>query len=202
MQVNPESRALDGISTLLTFIALNVIYLVTCIPILTIGVATSALYEVTMRFADDERGNLIRDYFSALRVNFLPATAVYLVLGVPVAVLGFGAAFWSAYDSPVSLAATILAAIAAVYLFISLQWGLAQVAGYTNSIGQTLKNSLLLTGAEMLRSLGILLIPVTMVGLTVIMPVFVWVLATIGFSVGSYLTAFLFRGAFARHSPS
>lgn len=201
MQVNPESRALDGITTFLMFVALNLLYLATCLPVITIGVATSALYEVTLRYSEEESGNLLRDYFTALRRNFLPATAVYLTFGVPVALLGFGAAFWAAYDSPVSWAAAVVAGLAAAYLALSLIWGLALVARYTNAFSQTLRNALLLPGAELLRSLGIAVIPVTMVGLTAVIPGFVWIMLTIGFSVGAYLMAFLFRDAFRRHTP-
>ena len=45
MQVDPLGRNVQGITALLSFIALNVIYLVTCLPIITIGVATSSLFE-------------------------------------------------------------------------------------------------------------------------------------------------------------
>ena len=50
-----------------------------------------------------------------------------------------------------------------------------------------------------MRTLGILLIPVTAVALTILFPPFAILLLTVGFSVGAYATAFLFRSVFARH---
>ena len=70
---------------------------------------------------------------------------------------------------------------------------------YQNGVRQTLKNALLLPAAEPVRTLGILIIPVTLVSLSILFPPFAFVLLTIGFSVGAYATAFLFRSVFARH---
>ncbi|AQX16021.1 hypothetical protein BCR15_05715 [Tessaracoccus lapidicaptus] len=200
MQIDPGSRNVQGITTLLAFMALNAIYLVSCVPIVTIGVATSALYEVTMRYADEERGNLIADYFRALRANLGPATAVYLVLAVPAALLAFASAFWFSFDSPVSGGAGFLAAIGAGYFFAATLWGLAQVAAYRNALGQTLKNSLLLPVAQSIRTLGLLAVVAGCVALTVVVPGFVYIMLTLGCSLAAYGMAFIFRGAFARHS--
>jgi uncharacterized membrane protein YesL len=200
MKVDPENRTVQGVSTFLTFVALNVIYLVTCLPVVTIGVATSALYEVTFRYADDERGNLIGDYVVALRRNLVQATAVFVVFALSIAALLFGAAFWYLYPSAVSTLAVVLALLGAAYLLAALLYGLALVAGYRNTIRQTVRNALLLPGAEPVRTLGILLVPVTCVCLVAVYPAFLLLIATIGFSVGSYASAFLFRRVFRRYA--
>jgi uncharacterized membrane protein YesL len=196
MKVDPESPPVQGLTTFLAFVVLNLLYLMTCLPVVTIGVATSALYEVTFRYADEERGNLLRDYIAALRRNAAQATAVFAALGLPLAALLFAAVFWSALGGALSVAATIIAVLAAAYLLAALLYGLALVASYRNSLRQTLKNALLLPGAEPLWTLGILLVPVTCVALLVAMPGFVYLIATIGFSVGAYASAFLFRRVF------
>ncbi|MCC2594568.1 YesL family protein [Tessaracoccus sp. OS52] len=199
MRVDPGGRTMQGVSTLLAFVALNLIYLLCCVPLVTIGAATSALYEVTLRYADEERGYLIKDYFVALRRNFLAATGIFLALLAAVLVLAWVGVFWLAVDSPVSLAAAILAFLAAAYLLASLLYGLALVAAFRNTFGQTLKNALLLPVVEPAHTLGILLLPITTLALVVIFPSFLFILVTIGFSIGSYATAFLFRRVFRRH---
>lgn len=200
MQVDPLGRNVQGITALLAFIALNVIYLVTCLPIITIGVATSSLFEVTMRYADEERGNLIKDYFVAMGRNLRQATAVYLALGVPVFLLAFAAAFWFSFESQLSSIAGMVAAVAAAYLLAALMYGLALVAAYTNTTRQTLKNAMLLPVAQAWRTTILLAIPVTCFALSFVMTGFIYLLLTLGFSLGAYAAAFIFRGAFARHS--
>ena len=42
MKVDPESPPVQGLTTFLAFVVLNLLYLLTCLPVVTIGVATSA----------------------------------------------------------------------------------------------------------------------------------------------------------------
>lgn len=199
MQIDPNARSVQGLTTLLELVALNLVYLLTCVPVVTVGAATSALFEVTFRLADEERGRPLADYLGALRRNAVPGTLVFLALAPGVVVFGFAAAFWSQLHSAVALAATLLAALASAYLVAALLYALAQVATFHNTVGRTLRSALLLPPAEPLSTLGILLIPLTCLSLLVAVHGFVVVIVTIGFSVGSYGSAFLFRRAFSRH---
>ena len=64
-----------------------------------------------------------------------------------------------------------------MYLFAAFLYGMAQVACFRNTVRQTLKNALLLPVAEPVRTLGILLIPVTAVCLTILFPPFAFLAA-------------------------
>ncbi len=199
MRIDPDSRALGGFSTFLTFVGLNLLYILVCLPIITIGAATSALYEVTIRYSDDESGRPLKDFLPAFRANFGRATVLMLCLLLPAVLLGFSSVFWFSYPALFAGVAGVVAVIGAVYLFAAFLYAMAQVAYLTGPVRQTLKNSLLLPAAEPVRTLGVLVIPVTFVALTILFPPVAILVATIGFSVGAYATAFLFRGVFTRH---
>ena len=199
MRIDPDSRALNGFSTFLTFVALTLLYIVLCLPIVTIGAATSALFEVTIRFSDDESGRPLKDFLPAFRANFGRATALMLCLLLPAALLGFSSAFWFAHPALFGGVAGVFAVLGAVYLFAAFLYAMAQIAYFRNTVRQTLKNALLLPAAEPVRTLGLLVIPVTAVALTILFPPVGFLVLTIGFSVGAYATAFLFRSVFARH---
>jgi len=201
LRIDPENRGLQGLTGFLSFVALNIVYLVLCIPLITIGAATSALYEVMIRFSDEERGRPLKDFFPAFVRNFGRATLASLLLLPPAVLLAFSAVFWISEGSMLSGAATVIGLLGAAYLFAAFLYAMAQVAWYRNSVRQTLKNALLLPAAEPVRTLGILLVPVTAVCLTILFPPFAFLVLTVGFSVGAYATAFLFRGVFARHQP-
>jgi uncharacterized membrane protein YesL len=200
MQINPEGRAVQGLTGFLTFVALNVAYLLTCVPVVTIGAATSALYEVTIRYSDDESGRPLKDYFPAFARNAGRASLLSLVLLLPAVLLGFSAVYWFAAPSPLAGAAGVVAVLAAVYVVVAWMYAMALVARYSAGARQTLKNALLLPGAEPVRTFGIALIPVALACITLLFPIFLVILATVGFSVGAYATAFLFRSVFARHA--
>ncbi|MGN8025336.1 DUF624 domain-containing protein [Microbacterium sp. 22242] len=202
MQIDPSSRTVHGLSTFLAFVALNVMYLVTCLPIVTIGAATSALYEVTIRYSDDESGRPVADYLPAFLRNFRRGSLVALILLLPAAMLAFSSVYWFASPSLAGGAAGVVSIAAAAFLFAAFLQGESLVAVFQDGVRRTLKNALLLTAAEPVRTLGILLIPVTLVCLSILFPMFLVIVGTIGFSVGAFVSAYLFRSVHRRHSPA
>lgn len=202
MKVDPEGRTLGGITGFLAFVALNVMYIVSCVPVVTIPAATSALYEVTIRYSDDESGRPVADYFPAFTRNFPRATLLGLSLLVPFVMLAFSTAFWAASPEPLAIGAVIISAAGAVYVFAAFLHAMALVAKFRNGFRQTLKNALLLPAAEPVRTFGILIIPITVVAITVIFPLFWVIVLTVAFSVGAYGTAFLFRSVYARYDAA
>ena len=201
MRIDPNSRSVQGLSTFIEFVALNVMYLVSCIPIVTIGAATSALFEVAIRYSDDETGRPVADFFPAFIRNFRRGTLTGLSLMVPNALLVFSAVFWLSTPSVLGTAGGVVAALAAVFLFTAFLYAMALVATFDDGIRRTLKNAMLLAAAEPARTFGLLMIPVTLVCISILFPPFLVIMGTVGFSVGAYAAAFLFRSVFARHRP-
>lgn len=200
MKLDLEGRTLQGLTTFATFVVLNILYLLTCLPVITIGAATSALYEVGLRYADHERGNPLRDYCGALLRNARRGTAVLLMLGVPVLMLLFAARFWYSVGNALSLMGVLVAALAALYLFGALLHAFALVAAFDAGVVATVRNALLLPGAEPLRTAGLVLLPLTAVLMSLVIPSTLVLVGTIGCSTGAYLSALLLRPAYHRLS--
>ena len=96
MRFRYDSPFFEFMNTLAAFIGLNVVFLITCLPIVTIGPALTALYTVTMQEARKEHGYIFSTYFKVFKASFKPSFLgglFYLIIG---AVLLFNAAFWSA----------------------------------------------------------------------------------------------------------
>lgn len=201
MSLDLEGRTIQGLNSFVGFVLLNVLYLITCIPIVTTGAATSALIEVMLRFADHERGRPLLDYLKAFRGNLRRATPASLVLGIPLLLLLFAARFWYSLGGAVSLIALLACLLVAGYLFAAFLHAMALVAAFDAGWWRTVRNALLLPGAEPLRTMGIVLIPLTWLAMMIIMQSFVWIVLTIGFTVGAYLSALIWRPMFRRYEP-
>lgn len=200
MRIDLESRTVQGLITFLSFVGLNVVYLIACVPVVTIGAATSALVEVTYRYTDDERGNLVKDFFPAFARNFPRATVLWLVTGVPALAFAFAAVFWSQHASLLAGAAMVACIFAVAYLLTVFLVAMGLVARYENTLRQTARNAFLLPAAEPIRCFALLLVPLTQVCLALVSPPFWFIIATIGCSVGAYGSAYLYRSLFARHT--
>ncbi len=85
------SRIFNLNSPLMLFLAritdlmiLSALWLLCCLPIITIGPATSAMCYVALKMARDEESGIARSFFHAFKTNFkqgLVLTLVFLVLG-------------------------------------------------------------------------------------------------------------------------
>jgi len=198
MRIDPDSRTVQGLTTFILFVVLNVLYLVACLPLVTVGAATSALNEVTLRYADHERGDLVRGFLVALRRNVWRGTAALVALGVPAAMLVFSGVFWLSMSSIVSAVAGVLALLGAAYLLSALLYAFALVGWFAAPLRRTLRNALLLPLVEPARTLGLVLLPVTVACLCYVLPATLFLVGTIGFSFGAYVCAFVLHGVFRR----
>lgn len=198
MRIDPESRSVQGLTALLHLMVLNVLYLVTCLPVVTAGAATAALYEVMLRYADEERGYLLSGYLRALGRYAWRGTAVLLALGLPLAASVIAAVFWLSGTSILATVAGLLAVAIAAHLLGALVYGFALVAWFDAPLARSLRNALLLPSAEPLRTGWLILRPVATVAVLYVVPQSAVLVATIGFSVGAYIDALVLRSVFRR----
>ncbi|MDE7202007.1 MAG: YesL family protein [Lachnospiraceae bacterium] len=125
---------------------LNILWLVCCLPIVTIGASTTALFYVTLKVAKNEEGNLTRSFFHSFKENFKQGTIIWLILlaaGIILAVDGyvfyhmrFENAFW-AVGTAIFLVAAVAYAIVLMYIFPLL-------ARFDNTVRAMFKNSIML----------------------------------------------------------
>ncbi len=61
-------------------IVLSLVWMILCIPIITIGPATTALYYASVKVLRGERGYLMSEFFRSFKLNFKRATLIGLIL--------------------------------------------------------------------------------------------------------------------------
>ena len=68
-------------------IILTLLWTICCLPIVTIGASTTALYYVTTRQLSDREGYVSKDFFKSFKQNFIEATVITILIGVIGAIL-------------------------------------------------------------------------------------------------------------------
>ena len=86
---NMENGFFSTISKIVDIIILSMIWSLLCLPIITIGPATTALYYTVVKVIRRERGYLMREYFSAFKSNFKIGTLSTIVLLIMYLILIF-----------------------------------------------------------------------------------------------------------------
>ena len=77
---SPDSVFMRAMSRIGDLLILNFLFLLTSIPVVTIGAGATALYTVTFRFDTDNEAGIVGSYFRAFRANWKQATAIWLIL--------------------------------------------------------------------------------------------------------------------------
>lgn len=187
-------------------IILNILTIFACLPVLTAGAAFTALHYVLRKMADGEEGRIASQYFRAFRESFRAATAVWLMLAVP---LGIGAADLlllasGAAGLPAAAAVLLACTIAALCLFlycVSL-YAFPLLARFDESARETLKNAAILVFAALPRSAAMAAVTLFCPALWILYPVCSPLLFLCGISVPAYLCVLLYVPVFRRLEES
>ena len=67
-------------SRIFDLMILNILFLLLCLPIITIGANITAMYYVTLKMIKNEESYVIRSYWKSFRQNFRQATILWLIL--------------------------------------------------------------------------------------------------------------------------
>lgn len=200
-----DSKFMQALSRIADLILLNLVFLVTCIPIFTIGAASTALYSVAFRLGTEREEGVFRCYFRAFRSNFKQGTIVFLVLLLPCLLLIFSVFFYSTLDG-VAHFLTYLCVALLVVLTLIYGYVFPLLSQFSNSVKQTLKNALLLSIGYLPRSLVIAVLNVLPWALLYYGTLFffqmgiLWIL--LYFSTAAYINARILRKVFAPYQET
>jgi uncharacterized membrane protein YesL len=85
---DPENKFWAFIAKLADVFMLSLLWVITSIPLFTIGAATAALYEYTLHQVNDTESTVWHGYFTAFRAHFKKATLLWLLQAAVMAFLG------------------------------------------------------------------------------------------------------------------
>lgn len=159
---NPDNPGMRFLSRIFDLIVLNAIFMITCLPIITIGAAFSSLYRITILMARKEDGYIVKGYFKAFKDNFIQAT----LLWIPLLLLFcfFGADLYIVLfmiDESYRLL-QIPIWIILFLLFSIMMYSFPLMSNYESKLKQTVKNAILLSLANIPTTIFFIVFPLGM----------------------------------------
>lgn len=157
---NVDNRLWSSVSTATDAVLLNMMWLITCIPIFTIGAATTAFYYTMHKVIRNQRSGIWKEYWSSFRGNFKQATKIWLIFLVVFAVFYLDIRICLGYlqtGSSIGVAVYLFYGLLAVAL-IWFMYVFAYMARFEDGMKKTLKNAALMAVANPLYSLLVLVL--------------------------------------------
>lgn len=198
MHFNLESPFWQFVNTLLRFTALNLLFVVTCIPLLTIGPARTALYGTIFAYDDHDDIALCRQYLKRLVKEFRQSIIAFLIHVALAAIVIYSLSFWLNMKGDATYLALIILVIGAVLLVVSFEFLYPIQSRYSNTIWGFFKLSLGVPMGIPIYALCLIAIDVIFAFLIYYVP-FLRILALLfGFSWLAYAKSLIFLRGFDR----
>lgn len=154
---------------LIYVLALNIIFIITSIPIITMGASMAAMNTVFLKIINEREFSALKDYFSSFKVNFLKATILWIIGLAAGFVLYVDIVYWlkygiDEYGFTLGYSMMILSILAAVFLVIMLHTAFPLVSRFDMSVKDLIINTFIITVKNILYGAEALLFTVLIVG--------------------------------------
>lgn len=162
--LSPDNPIMQFITKLAYTTWLNILWFICCIPIVTIGPSTAALFYCCQQIVDDTEGNITSAFFKSFKMNMkqgIHISVILIALGSILAVDGY--VLYHLYTSSVFW--TMLTAVfivACIIYFMILMYIFPLLARFQNTTFAMFKNALILSLRYLLCTILMALIYFTM----------------------------------------
>lgn len=195
---SPLSRFLSRMADLMW---LNILALVCCIPIFTIGASLTALNYVALKMVRNEEGYIRESFFKSFKQNFKQATLIWLIMLAALILLAcdfyiirMAPSLFPGWIKAVLFAITMLLLIGTMYVFPVL-------ARFENNTKDIFKNSLFMGILSLPKTILMVICWIVPVAIGLVFYQILPLALALGMSLPAYGCALLYNKTFKRFEP-
>lgn len=165
-------------------IALNLIFIVSCIPVVTIPCAMTAMSKVTGLFLQRRICYPTHDYLKAFGAEWKRSTLAGWTLWLIVLLGAFGAWLYPKLNIPGGVALAGVCIMFVLFAFAAMIYVFPMIAFTDLRVRDLLKNGILLAVMKLPQTVAALLVAVAIIAFSyLLLPWTVWVMPVLGFSL-------------------
>lgn len=195
-----DSKIYEFLTLLVNLVILNILWLVCCVPVITAGAASAAMYRVVFNFLTKQDDAVVKPFLRSFVSGFRQATPIW-ILQLAVGAMLFAECLYLLGEGN-TLLLVVLSVLVAIYLgTFNCYFGL--IARYNTGNGRALWNGFVLSMKHPIQTVLIALLNLFPVLLLVLFPNqlvrfgLLWLL--IGFSLIALLIAWFMLGTFKKY---
>lgn len=194
------------VSKLTDLVVLNVIFLISCIPVFTIGAAVTALYGITKKMNENKEGYILRSYFKLFKENFKQSTVMWIILLAILVIsatdMYIGTFFMTGTTQALFNGLMILTII--IVIFVA-QYAFTLQSTFENTVKNTMKNAFIISITHLPWTIIITILTLSpflaIAFLTKFLGIEVFVMLLIWFSGVAYINSFMFNKIYRKYMP-
>ena len=187
------------VTKVIDLILLNGIFIISCLPIITIGASITSLYYVTLKMVDSDKDYfLFKDFIKGFKENFIQSTTAMGIVLIKIALLiGIIYLINIIGEGVPNLIVTIPFLVLVTIIGLMILYLFPLLAYFDNTMAHTFKNALIISFHQMAKSIVLVLIALMII---IVIPLFipqVWFVGLLmSFSLTAYLQSLILRKIF------
>lgn len=196
-----DSPVINFLNKVCDVILLSIVFIICCIPVITIGPALTALYYTTVKVIRRERGYMFKEFFKSFKTNFKSGVFLTFLFALALYILYIDRNYAVAMAETNQQMAFILSCIfnaISVIVFLTLIYAFPVLSRFTVKGFQLMKTSffmsirhlpstILVAAILIVAGLGMYLIPI----LFIIVP-----------ALAAFLCSFMIERVFRKYMPA
>lgn len=191
-----DGKFVKVLNRIADLVGLNLLAILFCIPIITIGASITAVYGCIFRIQEKREGYLTKDFWKLFKECFRPSTIIYLVGVAVVAMLYLDYQIF-ATNSRLDILQVLVVA-GGILVAEIFTYAFPMESYFENSLKATVKNALLLGISNIPYTLLMLGINVFPFFLVARIPVTFGIWFLIGISGGAWINSFFLKKIFSK----
>ena len=199
-----DNKFFEVLGKITDIIILNLLCIISCLPIITIGASVTATYFVALQMVRNEETYIIREFIKGFKENFIFSTKVWSIILIIGLVLSF-----DFYISRLILneymritLQFILTIVSIIFVFL-LTYVFPIISKFENTIKNTMINSILISIQHLPKTIFMIFINLSPIILTLILSNYwghiLFFYTVMGFASITYINSIFFNKIFEKY---
>lgn len=199
-----DNKFFEVLGKITDIIILNLLCIISCLPIITIGASVTATYFVALQMVRNEETYIIREFIKGFKENFIFSTKVWSIILIIGLVLSF-----DFYISRLILneymritLQFILTIVSIIFIFL-LTYVFPIISKFENTIKNTMINSILISIQHLPKTIFMVLINLSPIILTLTLSNYwgqiLFFYTVMGFASITYINSMFFNKIFEKY---
>lgn len=158
---SPEGKFYRVTSGILDLVIITLLWIVGCIPIVTILTSTASMYHTTVKCVRYDRGRAFTDFKEAYKKNLkqgVPLTLLFGIIGLVIGYLDYQVFFLSVSRSGGMLILSIGMLVLSIVYLLNLLWIVPVFSRFSNTFGKILQLNYVIATRHIIRSIPMILV--------------------------------------------
>lgn len=202
---SPDNIVMQFLSKIFDLMVLNLLFILSCVPVVTVGASLSALYYVCLKMLRGEDPYIWKNYWKSFRENFKQSTIIWLLSLAAFAFLGMDFYIINSQDTALFAVIRVALWIISLILVSMFLYAFPVISHFKCTLKQVIRNAGLMAIGHLPYTFLLLLL---FGGIFFLMNVSTRLFALVivvsgicGFSVVAYTACIAFDRIFKKYEP-